>query len=542
MGKPIFEWLRKRKKSDPDVEVDTPIDLGHQSNGEFFMHQRPVDRAMREEILRRSGEQARYLGMERREFLASTMGMATTLAVINQFGTGCGNASDKGMTMDGGTTAVAGVDNDVPFLVPPEAMCEDVGIFDGDEFIFDVQTHSFDDGEWREKFPFYARAIETPAPFACDEPEQLDCYDKDHYAELMFTDSDTAMSVITSWPGTTCGGGLTTLCGLPLSNEGMAELRDWINQKAMSQRVINQIQVMPNDRVEYQKEIMTMAFEELGAASWKAYPAWRSPNYKPNDVQGGEGYFLTDDIGREFIEHGLSLGLHNFAIHKGLPILDFDVEHNQPHDIGPAAKEYPDANFVVFHSAISAGTDQYITPDQVPYDPDEARPTGVNQLVRTVLDNDVANKNVYGELGTTWAVVSRDPTAAQHVIGKLLKYLGEDNVVWGTDSILQGSPQGQIESFRRFQISPEFQDRYGYPEITDEIRRKIFGLNAARIYRVDPEAERCNVDASIFADAKRRLDGKLGKRRWTAKPRKGPRTPQEFAAYAKIELAKGHPG
>lgn len=540
MAKPKFEWMRRPKKSDPEAEVDTPINLGNHSNGEFFKTQTPQDKAMRDEIFRRADEQSRYLGMERREFMASTMGMATTLAVINQIGTGCSNLEDKGLTMDGGTTAATGAESEVPYLIPPEAMCEDLGIFDGDEFIFDVQTHSFDDGEWREKFPFHANSIETPAPFTCDEVDQLDCYDKDHYGELMFVDSDTTMSVITSWPGTTCGGTVRTLCGLPLSNEGMAELRDWINSKAMSQRVLNQIQVMPNDRIEFQKEVMTMAHEELGAASWKAYPAWR--NAVGSQYGAGEGYFLTDDIGRDFIEHGMSLGLNNFAIHKGLPILDFDMEHNQPHDIGPAAREYPDANFVVFHSAISAGTNRYLDADRVPYDPDEINPTGVNQLIRTVLENDVANKNVYGELGTTWAIISTDPTAAQHTIGKLLKYLGENNVVWGTDSILNGSPQGQIESFRRFQISVEYQDRYGYPEITDEIRRKIFGLNAAKVYRIDPDAERCKANASIFADIKRKTDAKFGKRRWTAKKPMAPRTPKEFMAYAKREIAKGSPG
>ncbi len=48
----------------------------------------------------------------------------------------------------------------------------------------------------------------------------------------------------------------------------------------------------------------------------------------------------------------------------------------------------------------------------------------------------------------------RDPDAAAHALGKLLKYVGEDNVLWGTDSIWYGSPQDQIQAFRTFQISP----------------------------------------------------------------------------------------
>jgi hypothetical protein len=85
----------------------------------------------------------------------------------------------------------------------------------------------------------------------------------------------------------------------------------------------------------------------------------------------------------------------------------------------------------------------------------------------------------------------RDPTQAAHVLGKLLARLGPDRVLWGTDSIWYGSPQGQIQAFRTFQISDEFQERYGYPEITDAIRRKVLGVNAARLYGVEPVPERC---------------------------------------------------
>lgn len=95
------------------------------------------------------------------------------------------------------------------------------------------------------------------------------------------------------------------------------------------------------------------------------------------------------------------------------------------------------------------------------------------------------NSNVYAELGSTWRYLMRDPDAAAHTLGKLLVHLGEDNVLWGTDSIWYGSPQDQIQAFRAFQISPEYRERFGYPEITAEIRAKIFGLNALRVYDVD---------------------------------------------------------
>ena len=72
--------------------------------------------------------------------------------------------------------------------------------------------------------------------------------------------------------------------------------------------------------------------------------------------------------------------------------------------------------------------------------------------------------------------------AAAHALGKLLKYCGEDHVLWGTDSIWYGSPQDQIQAFRTFQISAELRAKHGYPEITPALRAKIFGLSAARVY------------------------------------------------------------
>ena len=82
------------------------------------------------------------------------------------------------------------------------------------------------------------------------------------------------------------------------------------------------------------------------------------------------------------------------------------------------------------------------------------RNEGVDSLVNSLAKNNVKpGANVYAELGSTWRFLMRDPTSAAHALGKLIKAVGEDNVLWGTDSIWYGSPQDQIEAFRAFQIS-----------------------------------------------------------------------------------------
>jgi hypothetical protein len=78
----------------------------------------------------------------------------------------------------------------------------------------------------------------------------------------------------------------------------------------------------------------------------------------------------------------------------------------------------------------------------------------------------------------------RDPEQAAHALGKLIKHCGEDNVLWGTDSIWYGSPQDQILAFRTFQISKELRERFGYAEITPALRAKVFGLNGAKVYGI----------------------------------------------------------
>ena len=94
--------------------------------------------------------------------------------------------------------------------------------------------------------------------------------------------------------------------------------------------------------------------------------------------------------------------------------------------------------------------------------------------------------NVYAELGSTWRFAMRDPDTAAHVIGKLVKHVGPDNVLWGTDSIWYGSPQDQIQAFRAFQIAPALREKHGYAEITPALRAKIFGRNALKVYAIDP--------------------------------------------------------
>ncbi len=101
-------------------------------------------------------------------------------------------------------------------------------------------------------------------------------------------------------------------------------------------------------------------------------------------------------------------------------------------------------NFIIYHSGYEAGK------TEGPYDPANGT-RGVDTLIKSVEVNGIdRNANVYAELGSTWRYVMRGPTTATHLLGKLLKHIGEDNVLWGTDALWYGSP----EAFKSLHGSP----------------------------------------------------------------------------------------
>ena len=125
----------------------------------------------------------------------------------------------------------------------------------------------------------------------------------------------------------------------------------------------------------------------------------------------------------------------------------------------------------------------------------------------------------------------RDPEVAAHVVGKLLRAFGPDNVVWGTDSIWYGSPQDQIQAFRAFQITEEFQERYGYPALTDEVKAKVLGANSLALDGVGPLAGSCRIDVGAVEEARQAST--------TGNATFGPRTPRQAAAVQRAH-AIGH--
>jgi predicted TIM-barrel fold metal-dependent hydrolase len=94
--------------------------------------------------------------------------------------------------------------------------------------------------------------------------------------------------------------------------------------------------------------------------------------------------------------------------------------------------------------------------------------------------------NVYAELGTCFANSAvAHPKYAAALVGTLIKGMGADHVLWGTDSVWYGSPQWQIEAMRRLEIPEDLQKKHGFPALggaDGTTKQMIFGSNAARLY------------------------------------------------------------
>jgi hypothetical protein len=429
-----------------------PIKLDATSNGEY--EPVPLTRAghaARAAAQASVDEAVRRLGMPRRRYLVSLLGAAATLAAFDRAFAATGARGGR-------------------YAVPGEARFELAAAeskLAGDEFIFDVQLHHLDPkGAWRKRSN--GNAFRGMPKADCGKADFVECLSAAEMLKDVFLDSDTAMGVLSHVPG-----GADTN---PLDFEAAGATRTTVNALDGTERLLLHGRVMPT----LQGEIETMDAQKA------KYPLVAFKTYTQFGPAGGpEGFFLDDErYGLPFIERARKLGVRNICVHKGLPFGPRGYAYSTCRDIGVVAKRYPDMNFLVYHS----GFDPRV--GEGPYNAQAQ--AGVDALIASV-ELHGARKNVFPELGSTWRYLMREPDQAAHLLGKLLRTFGDDNVLWGTDSIWYGSPQDQIQAFRAFEISAEFQHEHGYPALTAERKRKIFGLNAARVYNLKPEAMRAKL-------------------------------------------------
>lgn len=439
-----------------------PIPTRIASNEEFIPPpQSPEQQRVELRLYALAETAAAKLGLGRRDFLRTGCGMAAALMAMNHvFGPCYEVAADE--------------------LTDQEKVREK---WPKDQFIFDVQTHHVDiGGAWYDNTP-EGRVFRDFVGYLrpADKVEtSIELLNRDHYVKEVFFDSDTVMAIISGVPTRDWDKN-------PLPPDQMAATRDHVNGLAQSERVLAHGLLRPN-LGKPELEEMFRQVESLKIRAWKMYTGAEL---------GEQAWWLDDErVAYPFWEKTQKLGVKNVCVHKGLPLGVFNEKHCHPKDVTKAARDWPGLNFIIYHSGfrglevLAAERD----PRSIPW---------ISDLLKD-LESAPEVENVYFELGSTFNQLSAfAPDACMHMLGQMLQVVGAERILWGTDSIWSGSPQSQIERFRRLRIKDELIEKYGYPQLTDEIRAKILGLNAARLFEVDPSAKRREIEHDRFASLRR---------------------------------------
>ena len=450
------------------LSTAVPIPTRLVSNEEFPpIPQTPAQRRVEDRILAEAGRLAPRLGLSRRQFLSRSGGMAASLLAMN---------------------AVFGRFFDVLPVeaADPAAFQERSG---APVFIFDVQLHyvsaNYDptNAEASRRGAVSKGALLTLRRGSRRLNPKLES-DRGTMADLawenmvkeVFLDSETAIGLISTPPG-------------PYPQEAvvppkeMTHIRDEINRVTQSRRMLAHGLVSPQlGQADF--DFMDQQAATLKVDAWKAYTGAAAKGFE-------HGWFLDDEkIAYPMLERARKTGVRRFCVHKGLPLGPV-ADYNHPRDLIKAAKDFPDIDFLVYHAgllSVSAG-----------------KPTGeVPWTTEFCQMKKQANlKNIYMELGSTFGqLVTTNPTACAHLLGQIVDAFGVDHVLWGTDSIWYGTPQWQIDAFRRFEIPAALVDKHGYAPLTRAAKEQIFGLNAARVFGVDVAAKRNEIPKDYLTRVK----------------------------------------
>ena len=485
----------------------TPVPTQLVSNGEYApLPQSAPQKQVEARINQMAEEAARKLGLSRRRFLMGSGGMAASFLAMNEI---------YGPFFD----------IDPLSLLVPEAYA--AAAPPADLFVFDDQLHMVRGSRYNAAAPLRALAQGPSSTFSKTNPLNPGGLKDEHgdpwgvwnrslvglpdspenflitqFIKDVYLDSQVTVGLLSNVPaGVVDTPGMAVprnaeeaKAGEILTAAQTAAARDFVNKVSGSKRMLaHALLYVGKGNLDYIRQ----QAEQLKPDSWKGYNIGTSAKVDSSPNSPMRQWRHDDEaVAYPTFELIQSLygkvkaerpGFNNICVHKGLVnSKERRPEIGHPMDLPKAAKDWPQLNFITYHACIQPAFFMYDSWQ-------ESRGTkmreGVPDIAWTteyaVLCRD--RPNTYAEIGTTWAAsVVTFPTLAAHLLGQLLKFMGPDRVVFGSDSVWWGSPQWQIDALWRFQIPEEMQKRYGYPALTPEIKRKILGLNSAKLYGIRP--------------------------------------------------------
>lgn len=174
------------------------------------------------------------------------------------------------------------------------------------------------------------------------------------------------------------------------------------------------------------------------------------------------GWDLKSDEAARYLAKCQELGIKNVHVHKGPTIWPLDKDAFDVRDIDFAATNFPELNFIVEHVGLPRIEDFCFMAVQEP--------------------------NVYAGLAVVvGGLMHARPRFFNKVMGELLFWLGEDKLIFGADYAIW-EPKWQVEGFVDWNM-PDTEEYSDYGKVSVEAKKKILGLNAAKLYDLDVPAE-----------------------------------------------------
>jgi uncharacterized protein len=438
----------------------SPVPTQIVSNGEY----NPLPQTREQErVEARIKEMADQLsprhGLSRRAFLASTAGMAAAFLAMNEVFGPIFDVSPAEAQQPGAAAARAG------------ALAN--------QFILDVQTHFVRDDFKQEGLLGLAQYAKKNWNPAITRENDLYRFKFENYVKEVFVDSDTKVALLSGAPFDDPTWDL-------LSNDQIAAGRAAINRISGSRRLLAHSVFTPK-KSGWMEEV-DRCIATVKPDSWKGYTV--GDPLSPSKL--GTYWRLDDEkLIYPFYEKAVKAGINTICIHKGLLPADYEKswpgvwEYATVNDLGKAAKDWPKLNFVIYHAALRPFQE---SPDTVMAEFDK---TGRIQWATDLAEIPAKHgvKNVYGEIGTAFATCAvSNPRFAAAFIGTLVRGLGHERVLWGSDSVWYGSPQWQIEAMRRLEVPEEMRKQHKFAALgaaDGKVKTAIFGGNAAKLYNVN---------------------------------------------------------
>ena len=220
-------------------------------------------------------------------------------------------------------------------------------------------------------------------------------------------------------------------------------------------------------------DLMTRQVEDYGAKAFKFY------NVRYDYGQPFPWRMDDPRIAYPVFERAQELGVNLIGVHKGVPLGPQPIEHTRTFDMDGAAANFPDINFVIFHVGLP--------------------------WLDEVLWQIVRYPNLYASIAATVNFISRQPRVFAETLGKMMWWCGEDKIIYGGESPIW-HPQWALEAFWNFELPRDIVEERGYPQLTEQAKRKILGENLAQAARDRRRGEEGGAGGAELGGAQRTVE------------------------------------